>query len=97
MVRSVIIFSLLAATLAAIGGVTALVTTNGQDKEIESLSTTLADLQEDLKTALAMVQQLTQEKVELSRSLKDANERIWRLKRDFEKAADDILRLEAPM
>jgi len=87
------VFSLLAATLAAIGGITALVTTNGQDDEIESLSTTLADLQKDLKAALVRVRQLTQEKAELSGSLKEVNEKIRRLKRDLDNASVEIRRL----
>jgi len=90
MTRSVMIVLLLAATLGAAGGFTALVTVAGRDKEIESLSTTLAELQKDLRTAHATVQKLSRQKVELTKSLEDVNEEIRWLKKDFDKTSVQI-------
>jgi chromosome segregation ATPase len=88
------ILLLLAATLAAAGGITALITTAGLDRKVESLSTTLAELQKDLRAAQAKVRKLSEEKAELNSSLDSVNKHIRQLKGRFDTMSVEIRRLD---
>jgi chromosome segregation ATPase len=89
------VISLLAATLALTGGVTALTSAIGRDRRRKSLNASIVELQKNLGTTRTMVQQLAEEKAELGESLKAANDAANRWKSDLDEAYVHLRRLEA--
>jgi uncharacterized coiled-coil protein SlyX len=93
MKRSVVIVSLLAGMLAAAGGLTAFISTTGQDKTIESLNSSIAELQKDIKTANATAHELIQVKAVLNKATETARGTGRELTRDLDEARVRLDRL----
>jgi len=88
------LISMLAASLAAAGGVAALTVAVGRGGRSEVLNTSIGELQKDLRTSRTMARQLVGEKTELARSLTIANATAEEIKRDLDETHVQLRRLQ---